>query len=136
MGSIPGSERSPGGGHGSRPLLFLSGESYGQRSLVGCSSYGHKESVTTEATEHLHTKINKACFFSQVRVILVLDESMVQCDVCYNWSLPKVLRDNKKLECWVYYQDTESFRYVLNLYSYVIFRDSLDDCGEGFAKNT
>ena len=84
MGSIPGSERSPGGGHGSPPLLFLSGESYGQRSLVGSCSYGHKESVTTEATEHLHTKINKACFFSQVRVILVLDESMVQCDVCYN----------------------------------------------------
>ena len=100
------------------------------------SSYGHKESVMTEATEHLHTKINKAYFFSQVRVILGLDESMVQCDVCSNWSLPKVLRDNKKLECWVCYQDTESFRYVLNLYSYMIFRDSLYDCCEGFAKNT
>ena len=53
--------------------VFLPGESYGQRSLVDYSSYGHKESVTTEATEHVHTKINKACFFSQVRVILGLD---------------------------------------------------------------
>ena len=34
MGSIPGSGRSPGGGHGN-PLVFLPGESYGQKSLVG-----------------------------------------------------------------------------------------------------
>ena len=31
---------------------FLPGESHGQRSLVGYSPQGHKESVTTEATEH------------------------------------------------------------------------------------
>ena len=34
-GSIPGSGRSSGGGHG-KPV-FLPGESYGQRSLAGCS---------------------------------------------------------------------------------------------------
>ena len=28
---------------------------HGQRSLVGCSSQGHKESDTTEVTEHTHT---------------------------------------------------------------------------------
>ena len=33
-GSIPGSEKYPGGGHGN-PLL--PGESHGQRSLAGCS---------------------------------------------------------------------------------------------------
>ena len=32
-GSIPGSGRSPGGGHGTP--AFLPGESHGQRSLVG-----------------------------------------------------------------------------------------------------
>ena len=36
--SIPGSGRSPGGGHGN-PLHIL-GESHGQRSLEGCSPLG------------------------------------------------------------------------------------------------
>ena len=55
-GSIPGSGRSPGGGHGN-PLQysFLTGESPGQRSLAGYSPYGHKESDKTEATEYTHT---------------------------------------------------------------------------------
>ena len=44
-GSIPGSERSPGGGHGN-PLL--PGESHGQRSLAGYNPWGLKESDTTE----------------------------------------------------------------------------------------
>ena len=50
-GSIPGSGRSPGGGHGN-PLqaAFMPGESHGQRSLAGYSPRGHKESDTTEAT--------------------------------------------------------------------------------------
>ena len=30
--------------------VFLAGESHGQRSLMGCSPWGHKESDTTEAT--------------------------------------------------------------------------------------
>ena len=34
MGSIPGSGRCPGEGNGN-PLIFLPGESHGQRSLVG-----------------------------------------------------------------------------------------------------
>ena len=34
--------------------LFLPGESCGQRSLVGYSSWGRKESDTTEATELAH----------------------------------------------------------------------------------
>ena len=40
-GSIPG--RSPGGGP-----VFLPGECHGQRSLMGYSLRGHKESDTTE----------------------------------------------------------------------------------------
>ena len=32
--------------------VFFPGESHGQSSLVGCSPWGHKESDTTEATEH------------------------------------------------------------------------------------
>ena len=30
--------------------VFLPGESHGQRNLVGCSPWGHKESDTTEVT--------------------------------------------------------------------------------------
>ena len=48
-GSIPGLVRSLGGGHGN-PLVFLPGESHGQRSLGGYSPWHHKESDTTEAT--------------------------------------------------------------------------------------
>ena len=49
LGSIPGSGRSPGGGHG-HPVryLFLPGESQGRRSLVGCSPWGRRDSGRTE----------------------------------------------------------------------------------------
>ena len=48
LGSIPGFERSPGGGHGN-PLQYSCLENpHGQRSLVGYSSWGRKESDTTE----------------------------------------------------------------------------------------
>ena len=49
VGSIPGSRRSPGGGHGN--LLQYSGESHGQRSLAGYSLCGYKELDTMEVTE-------------------------------------------------------------------------------------
>ena len=52
MGSIPGSGRSPGGGHG-KPLL-LPGQSHGQKMLVGYGPQGHKESDTTAANQHAH----------------------------------------------------------------------------------
>ena len=32
--------------------VFSPGDSHGQRSLVGCSPWGHKESDTPEGTEH------------------------------------------------------------------------------------
>ena len=40
-------------------LVFLPGESQGQRSLVGYSPWGCKELDTTEATEHTHTHTYK-----------------------------------------------------------------------------
>ena len=54
---IPGSGRSPGGGH-STPLQFscLENPSHGQRSLLDYSPWGCKESDTTErAHTHTHT---------------------------------------------------------------------------------
>ena len=38
--SIPGLGRSPGGGNGKPPPVFLPGESHGQRSLLGYSPKG------------------------------------------------------------------------------------------------
>ena len=48
LGSVPGLGRSPGGGHGN-PLQYSCLENpHGQRSLVGCSPWGRKESDTAE----------------------------------------------------------------------------------------
>ena len=45
---IPGSGRSLREGGWQPTLLFLPGEFHGQRSLVGCSPWGHKELDMTE----------------------------------------------------------------------------------------
>ena len=53
-GSIPGSGRSPGGGHGN-PLQYSCLDNFMDRSLVGYSPWGHKESDMAEATLHACT---------------------------------------------------------------------------------
>ena len=50
MGSIPGWGRSP-----RRDQYSCLENPHGQRSLTGCSPWGHKESDTTEHT-HVHLK--------------------------------------------------------------------------------
>ena len=50
-GLIPGSGRSPG----EEAPVFLPGESYGHRSLVGYSPWGHKELDMTEKHFHFFT---------------------------------------------------------------------------------
>ena len=46
---IPGSGRSPGGGNGNLLSVFLPGKTHGQRSLVGYSPWGPKESARLSA---------------------------------------------------------------------------------------
>ena len=48
LGSIPGLERSPGGGHDNPCQYTCLENSHGQRSLAGYSPSGCKESDTTE----------------------------------------------------------------------------------------
>ena len=48
LGSIPGWGRSPGGEHGNSPQYSRLENPHGQRSLVGHSPWGRKESDTTE----------------------------------------------------------------------------------------
>ena len=55
--STPGLGRSPGGGNGNLLQYSCLENSHGQRSLMGCSPWGGKESDTTEATEHTRTLI-------------------------------------------------------------------------------
>ena len=57
-GSIPGLGRSPGGGHGHLLQYACLENPHGQRSLVGYSPRGHKESDTTE---QLSTAQHKLC---------------------------------------------------------------------------
>ena len=55
LGSISRSGRSPGRGHGTPLQYFCLENPHGQRSLVGYSPWGHKESDTAEVTSHTHT---------------------------------------------------------------------------------
>ena len=48
LGSIPGSGRSPGKRKWQPTPVFLLGKSHGQKSLVGYSPWGHKESEMTK----------------------------------------------------------------------------------------
>ena len=48
LGLIPGSGRSPWRRTWQPTPVFLPEEFHGQRRLVGCSPWGHKESDTTE----------------------------------------------------------------------------------------
>ena len=46
--------------------VFLPGKAHGQRSLVGCSPAGCKESDMTEATQHAHTHITDSpCYTAE-----------------------------------------------------------------------
>ena len=52
VGSIPGSGRSPGGGHGNPFRYSCLENALGQRSLVDYSPRGRKESDMTEQLKH------------------------------------------------------------------------------------
>ena len=52
LDSIPGLGRSPG--EWQPTPIFLPGEFHGQRNLVGYSSWGHKESDTTEPLTQIY----------------------------------------------------------------------------------
>ena len=54
QGSIPGSGGFLWRGKWQSTPVFLPGESHGQKSLGYYSPWDHKESDTTEATEHAH----------------------------------------------------------------------------------
>ena len=52
---VPWVRKIPWRRAGQPTLVFLPGESHGQRTLAGYSPWGHKESDTTERLTHTHT---------------------------------------------------------------------------------
>ena len=59
---VPASGRFPWRGKWQPTPVFFPGESHGQRSLVGYSPWGHKESDTTERLHfHFHTVFRSGC---------------------------------------------------------------------------
>ena len=69
LASIPGLGRFPGGGHGNLLQYSCLENPHGQRSLVGYSPWGRKESDTTErlsTTQHTGGKISLG-FIKEVR---------------------------------------------------------------------
>ena len=59
-GSIPGSGRSPGGGHGNPLQCSCLENSHGQRSPVGCSPWGRKELDRSDLA-HMHVQGTADC---------------------------------------------------------------------------
>ena len=60
LGSIPGLGRSPGGGHGYSLQYSCLENPHGQRSLVGYTPWGHKDSDTTDRlSARTHTSIDR-----------------------------------------------------------------------------
>ena len=55
---IPGLGSSPGGGNGNPTSVILPGKSHAERSLMGYSPWGHKESDMTEHSVHMNPTSN------------------------------------------------------------------------------
>ena len=66
-GLIPGSGRSPGGGHGNPLQNSCLENPRGQRSLVGYSPWGRKELETTELTRQLLNLTIKLFIFTKLQ---------------------------------------------------------------------
>ena len=62
MGLIPGSGRSPGGGHGNPLQYSCLGNSMDKGAWRALVHGGHKESDTTEYTHTTASENNKKCF--------------------------------------------------------------------------
>ena len=73
LGSIPGLEKSSGGGRGNLLQYSCLENPHGQRSLVGYSSWGHKESDMT-------VWLSTACYI--LSDIILSDIQYIYCIIC------------------------------------------------------
>ena len=70
LGSIPGLERSPGREHGNPLQYSCLKNPHGQRSLVGCGPWGHKELDMT-ATKHSTSTAFQIKFLMEVLIAAI-----------------------------------------------------------------
>ena len=98
LGLILGLGRSPGGEHGN-PLQHSCLENpYGQRSLVGYSPWGCKESDTTEQLPHTHTLVNRTkIFLIDFSPFFLLPRSLVNCPLICPQTTALVCQDQQCL---------------------------------------
>ena len=87
LGSIPGSERSSGGGKDSLFQYSCPGKSHGQRSLAGYSPWGSKEFNTTEqlSTIKYHTRWGTRSHMPQLGVHMPHQSSKILHDMTKAW---------------------------------------------------
>ena len=104
LGSIPGLGRSPGGGHGNSLQHSCLKNPHGQRSLVGCTPWGCKESDTTEqlhfvthyylveeVLHHFHHFLSQACIDVTVFIFEIYTWVLFSLQIWCNWFTWKVL---------------------------------------------
>ena len=78
LGLIPGSGRSPGEGNGKPTAVLLPGESHGGRSLVGYSSWGHKELDTTKRLHFLLSFLGSISLVDHIYIFAIM-ATLFQC---------------------------------------------------------
>ena len=93
---------------GLHALAFLPGEPRGQRSLVGYSPRGCKESDTTEQLPHTHTLVNRTkVFLIDFSPFFLLPRSLVNCPLICPQTTALVCQDQQclyyRLETWICY---------------------------------
>ena len=104
LGSIPGLGRSPGGGHGN-PLQYSCLENpHGQRSLAGYSSWGCKESDTTERLSTAHPTFSSC------------HETITACNALYvGGRYPKITKEIGLAHCM---ERTHTYTYPPHTHTY------------------
>ena len=94
-GSIPGLGRSPGEGNGNPLQYYCLEKSHGQRSLVGYSPWGRKESDTTEPLHYWQSNM----FFNMLSEFVIAFLPRSKC-LFISWlqSLFSVILEPKKIK--------------------------------------
>ena len=85
--------------------VFLPGESQGQRSLVGCSPWGGKESDTTEQLT-LSLSQDTVILWVRFHVLLSLCPRQVAQNLALNWSQKILVNWTKELDQHLYFHCT------------------------------
>ena len=104
---------------------FLPGESQGQRSLVGDSPWGRKESDTTEVTYAVHAKKNTEVGCRALLQVIFLTQGSNPCPLCFlHWqagSSPLVLGSTYRyMNIYIYIHRCTHMHIIYITHAYII----------------